>query len=146
MVEKAIVETARRDTWHTKISLSRDPGQAGLAQEAYLVRQLMGFEVISEPESGDKVLRASPFASQVNVGNVSILNSGDWVRPLIEEMRDFPAGRFDDQIDACSKAFATLGGSGLNVAMWEALGKGSAFQPGSPEYAMQRLVDGPALE
>jgi hypothetical protein len=75
------------------------------------------------------------------VGNVSILNTGDWVKPLVEEMRDFPAGRFDDQIDACSKAFSTLGGSGLNVAMWEKLGEGASFQPGTLGYQLQ-LAEG----
>jgi predicted phage terminase large subunit-like protein len=148
MVEKAILATARSDGWHTKISLSRDPGQAGLAQEAYLVRQLMGFEVISESESGDKVLRASPFASQVNVGNVSLLNTGSWdIRAFVEELRDFPSGKHDDIVDSCSKAFATLGGSSLNAAMWEALaGGGPAPSPGTLEYALTRIVDGPPNE
>lgn len=58
-------------------------------------------------ETGDKVTRADPFASQVNVGNVMLLR-GSWNDLLIEEMRMFPNGANDDQVDALSRAFSVL--------------------------------------
>jgi phage terminase large subunit-like protein len=33
---------------------------------------------------------------------------GEWNRALIDEMRDFPWGRKDDQVDALVRAFTTL--------------------------------------
>lgn len=106
-VEAAILNTARRDGQDTRISLPQDPGQAGKFQAAHLVRMLQGFNVSASPESGDKVHRAEPFAAQVNVGNVSMLRA-PWNDGLVAEMRVFPSGAHDDQVDASSRAFEAL--------------------------------------
>jgi predicted phage terminase large subunit-like protein len=92
------------------ISIPQDPGQAGKTQVLALSRMLAGYPVHSSPETGDKVTRAEPLASQVNVGNVLMLR-GSWNDALIEEMRTFPNGTWDDQIDALSRAFAQLIGN-----------------------------------
>lgn len=78
-VERRILETAQMDGIGTDVLLPQDPGQAGKAQVQYLTRQLSGSVVRSSPETGSKELRASPFASQVAAGNVSILRA-DWNR------------------------------------------------------------------
>ncbi len=109
-VEAAIVSTAHRDGRRVQISLPQDPGQAGKAQIAYLTKSLAGFVVKSSPETGDKVTRAEPFASQVNVGNVDMIRA-EWNGPLVSEMRNFPNGKFDDQVDAASRAFNHLSAS-----------------------------------
>ena len=106
-IEAAIKNTAASDGRGVTIGLPQDPGQAGKWAAQYLTRGLAGHTVSVSPESGDKVTRASPAASQLNVGNVSLLK-GPWNRPLIEELRDFPAGRHDDQVDALSRAFGML--------------------------------------
>lgn len=106
-VEQAIVATAHRDGRAIRISLPKDPGQAGAAQTNYLTRQLAGYPVFSTPESGDKITRAEPFAAQVNIGNVSCLRA-EWNHALISEMRNFPFAKYDDQIDAGSRAFSEL--------------------------------------
>lgn len=107
-VERAITGAAQRDGTSTMISLPQDPGQAGKAQVQYLVRQLAGYNVKTSPESGDKVTRAQPFASQVNIGNVKMLRA-PWNEALLSEMRVFPNGAHDDQVDALSRAFSELG-------------------------------------
>lgn len=99
--------TAARDGRGVRISIPQDPGQAGKTQVLALTRMLAGHQVKSSPETGDKVTRAEPLASQVNVGNVLMLR-GAWNDDLIEEMKLFPNGAFDDQIDALSRAFADL--------------------------------------
>jgi predicted phage terminase large subunit-like protein len=109
-VEAAIVSTANRDGRRVTISLPQDPGQAGKAQIAYLTKALIGYVVKSSPETGDKVTRAEPFASQVNVGNVDMVRA-EWNGPMIAEMRNFPNGKFDDQIDAASRGFNHLSSS-----------------------------------
>jgi len=111
--DAAMVNTASLDSVSTKISIPQDPGQAGKTQVLYLTRELVGYSVESSPESGDKVTRAEPFASQVNVGNVVMLRGG-WNTALIDEMRMFPNGSFDDQIDSLSRAFSHLIGGGLS--------------------------------
>jgi len=100
-----IKNTASLDGMKVRISIPQDPGQAGKTQSLYLARLLTGYRVKTSPETGDKVTRAEPFASQVNVGNVLMVRGG-WNIPLVEEMRMFPNGRHDDQIDALSRAFA----------------------------------------
>lgn len=109
-VEAAIVNTAKQDGPMARVSLPQDPGQAGKAQVAYLTRALSGFRVFSSPETGDKVTRAQPLASQINVGNVQMLR-GEWNKPLLHELRNFPFAKYDDQVDAASRAFNTISDS-----------------------------------
>lgn len=105
--DAAIKNTAAADGHAVKISLPQDPGQAGKTQVLYLTRALGGYKVVSSPESGDKVTRAEPFAAQVNVGNVLMVR-GEWNEKYIDELRMFPNGTFDDQVDASSRAFGEL--------------------------------------
>lgn len=102
-----LVNTASEDTGIVRISIPQDPGQAGKTQVMYLTRKLAGYSVHTSPESGDKVTRAEPLAAQINVGNVMMLR-GAWNRELTEEMRLFPNGNFDDQVDSLSRAYAAL--------------------------------------
>ena len=112
--DAALKNTASQDGFGVRISIPQDPGQAGKTQVLYLTRMLSGYSVHSSPESGDKVTRAEPFASQVNVGNVLMLR-GSYNHGLIEEMRMFPNGRNDDRIDACSRAFSQLIGEDVSA-------------------------------
>lgn len=97
-----------------KQSLPQDPGQAGKGQVAGLTAMLAGHTVHSSVESGDKVIRARPFASQVNAGNVLMLR-GAWNSDFIEELRLFPNGLHDDQVDAGARAFNALLGPAAGV-------------------------------
>jgi predicted phage terminase large subunit-like protein len=109
--DAAIKNTAARDGRQVRISLPQDPGQAGKTQALYMTRMLAGYSVHTSPESGDKITRAEPLAAQVNVGNVLMLKA-PWNDRLINEMRMFPNGANDDQVDGLSRAFeALMGGS-----------------------------------
>lgn len=105
--DAALKNTALRDGMGVKISIPQDPGQAGKTQALYLTRALAGFRVNTSPESGDKTTRAEPLAAQINVGNVLMLR-GSWNDQMIDEMRMFPNGLHDDQVDALSRAFGEL--------------------------------------
>jgi predicted phage terminase large subunit-like protein len=106
-VEAAIHQTAERDGAAVIIALPQDPGQAGQAQAAYLTRKLAGFVVRSSPETGAKLTRAGPVAAQIEASNLSLVRA-PWNRAFLEELRDFPHGGKDDQVDALSRAFMTL--------------------------------------
>jgi predicted phage terminase large subunit-like protein len=91
-----------------KQSLPQDPGQAGKAQVSHLAGgALAGHSFSFSLESGDKEIRAIPWASQWNAGNV-ILVKGAWNAKYIQEHKMFPAGRLKDQVDGSSRAYAEL--------------------------------------
>lgn len=106
-VEALIVSTAQRDGTKVVVAIPEDPGQAGKSQMSYMIRQLAGFNVVASRETGSKETRAMPLASQVEGGNLSIVRA-DWGRTLLDELRNFPWGRKDDQVDALVRAFSTL--------------------------------------
>jgi len=106
-VERAIVNTAEQDGRVVPVALPQDPGQAGRAQILYLTSRLAGFHVAASPETGAKQTRAMPAAAQVDAGNVVIVRAA-WNRAFLDELRDFPHGRKDDQVDALARAFAHL--------------------------------------
>lgn len=115
-VERRMRATAERDGPGTLVSAPQDPGQAGKAQVGYLGRMLMGHTVEFSTETGDKVTRATPFASQVNLGNVNMVRAA-WNDQYISELRLFPYGTYDDQVDASSRAFNTLAKSDISRFM-----------------------------
>lgn len=106
-VERLILNAARGDGVKVKIRLPQDAGQAGKAQAAGFFRLLAGYPVAAEPVTGDKVTRAAPLAAQINVGNIKMLR-GDWNKNFISELRNFPNGSNDDQVDALADAFNEL--------------------------------------
>jgi predicted phage terminase large subunit-like protein len=99
--------TAQGDGPALKQSIPQDGGQAGKDQRLAFAALLAGSTVHFSPETGDKVTRARPFASQVNAGNVLMLKAG-WNHDFREELRLFPNGSHDDQVDGASRAFAGL--------------------------------------
>lgn len=105
--DQLIKNTATRDGKMCRQSIPQDPGQAGKGQVRAMTTLLTGYPVTSSPESGDKVTRAETFAAQVNVGNVLMVR-GSWNQPLLDEMRTFPNGSFDDQVDSLSRAFDAI--------------------------------------
>lgn len=106
-VEELIKNTADMDGPGVIIDLPQDPGQAGKGQVRYLTSKLNGYTVRSTPESGSKEQRAMPMASQVMQGLVHIVRA-PWNREYLEELEKFPAGQYDDQVDASSRAHQNL--------------------------------------
>jgi len=106
-VERVIVGTAHSDGRAVRIGLPQDPGQAGKAQVLYYARKLAGYVLETGPETGDKATRAGPVASQVNIGNVDVLEA-PWNRSFLDELASFPSGAHEDQVDALSRAFTML--------------------------------------
>ncbi|MCG6630628.1 phage terminase large subunit, partial [Acinetobacter baumannii] len=78
-------------------------------QASAFVKLRAGDDVRAKPVSGVKLTRARRCTEPVNVDNVRMLR-GDWNKDFIEELRNFPNGTHDDQVDAGSDAFNELNG------------------------------------
>lgn len=109
--EQRIKAVAARDRANIKgpyeIIVEREPGSAGKESAEATIRNLVGFSVFADRVTGSKEVRAEPFAAQVQGGNVSLV-AGYWVNDFLDEAECFPRGKFKDQIDAASGAFARL--------------------------------------
>lgn len=103
-VERQMVQTANTDGLDTFTSFPQDPGAAGKAQAERFSKLLQGCRFESTPESGDKRTRAGGLAAQVNAGNVRMLNQTG-AAAFLHELRTFPNGANDDQVDAASRAY-----------------------------------------
>jgi predicted phage terminase large subunit-like protein len=103
-VEQGLLNTAALDGYEVPISGPQDPGQAGKSQAFGFIQKLAGYNVEFTPETGSKATRAAGLAAQIEAGNVYMLRAG-WNKALTDEMRMFPNGTYDDQIDALSRAF-----------------------------------------
>lgn len=85
----------------------QEPGSGGKESAEQTVRDLAGFRVYIDKVTGDKTVRAEPFAAQWQNGNVKLLR-GPWNKAYLDEMETFPAGKHDDQADASAGAFNKL--------------------------------------
>ena len=90
-----------------RIGVEQEPGSGGKESAQNTVANLSGFSVFLDSPKGDKVVRADPFAVQVNNENVSMLR-GAWNHEYLNELRFFPNSKYKDQVDATSGAFASL--------------------------------------
>ena len=105
--EEIIKKTAKLDKVTTKIIIEQEGGSGGKESAENTVKNLSGFSVFVDRPKGNKALRAEPYSTQVNIGNVYLLE-GPWNKDYMDELHYFPRGAFRDQVDASSQAFAYL--------------------------------------
>lgn len=106
---KQVAELDRQKYGHVRTYIEQPPGLGKESTDA-VVKKLAGFPVGADPVKGDKVERAEPYKDQAEAGNVKLL-LGQWNQDYLNELAAFPAGRFDDQVDASSGAFRRLTGA-----------------------------------
>lgn len=107
--DRIIKETAQLDRKRGPVlqRLPQDPAAAGKSMARGFLRLLAGYSVKTVIESGDKVTRADPLASQWNAQNIRLVTA-DWNTAYLNEMCAFPAGKHDDMVDAAAGAFDEL--------------------------------------
>ena len=105
--EKIIRQTAILDGIPCKIYMEQEPGSSGVDTIATYRKLLMGFSFKGDRPTGSKITRAEPLSSQVEAGNVYLLN-GSWIPTFLREASIFPSGKYKDQIDAAAGAFNKL--------------------------------------
>lgn len=106
-VRKMVLSTAEQDGRMTIIDVPQDPGQAGKVQAQDFVAMLAGYQVVASRETGDKITRAQPVASQAEAGNIFLVR-GPWNNEFLDEVETFPTGKLKDIVDAMSRAFGRL--------------------------------------
>ena len=89
------------------MGVEQEPGSGGKESAEATIRNLIGFRCFADRVTGNKVIRAEPFAAQVQGGNVRLV-AGNWHYAYLDELESFPNGKFKDQVDASSGAFARL--------------------------------------
>jgi len=102
--EERIAETAEEDGDEVPVVIEIEGGSGGKESGESTVRNLAGFKVIAFHPTGDKEARAYPLASQMGAGNVYCLKRA-WTKDFIDELKYFPHGKYDDQVDAASGGF-----------------------------------------
>jgi predicted phage terminase large subunit-like protein len=110
--ERIIKEWAERDKQLLRntpyeVGVEQEPGSGGKESAESTIRNLSGFRCFADKVTGSKEMRAEPFAAQVQGGNVRLI-AGNWHYAYLDELESFPNGKFKDQVDASSGAFARL--------------------------------------
>ena len=108
--ERAIRSTAELDGRSVEVWIEEEGGSGGKESAQATIKNLAGFVIKSERPTGDKAVRAEPYAVQIGAGNVYCLNAS-WTKTFIDEHKSFPRGKYKDQIDASSGGFNKLAGS-----------------------------------
>lgn len=111
-VLETIKNIAKQDGQRVKVLLWQDPAQAGKVDVQLTKGFLLGYHVESEVAREDKLVYAGPFSTQVEAGNVDVLQA-PWNEALFSELESFPDGRHKDIVDACSRAFMGLAKAGV---------------------------------
>lgn len=109
-VRATIRHTAQADIARFKrvrIRLPQDPGQAGKEQAESYIKFLSGFDVTTVRESGSKESRAEPMAAQWQAGNFDLVIA-PWNEEYLNQLENFPDGRYKDMVDASANAFAEI--------------------------------------
>jgi len=106
-VHKLVKDTAHLDGAEVVIRMPQDPGQAGKDQAETFKRELTGFTVVAKPVTGDKVVRAGPYSSQVGARNFGIVRA-PWTAAYVAQHHAFPDAARDDKVDAGADAFSEL--------------------------------------
>ena len=108
-VEVRVKAQARIDGPSVPVRYEEEPGSAGKIVTDYYARHvLQGYDFRGVRSTGSKAERARPLAAAISNGLVSLRSEASWVRDLTNEMRSFPLGTHDDQVDGMSGAMDAL--------------------------------------
>lgn len=115
--ERTIKQTAELDGNKVHIWIEQEPGSGGKESAESTIKNLAGYPIRAERATGDKAVRAEPYAVQVEARNIRVVK-GEWNQAFIDEHKSFPVGKYKDQIDAVGGAFNKLAlGSAYNIVV-----------------------------
>lgn len=115
--EQRIKQVAELDGPKVRIWVEQEPGSGGKESAESTIRNLTGYTARADRVTGSKEVRAEPYAAQVEIGNVSILNR-QWTKVFLQEHESFPVGKRKDQVDAAAGAFMKLSTPQSRAGVW----------------------------
>jgi len=115
--EQRIKQVAELDGNKVRVWVEQEPGSGGKESAESTIRNLTGYSARADRVTGSKEVRAEPYATQVEIGNVSILNR-HWTKVFLQEHESFPVGERKDQVDAAAGAFAKLSTLRARAGVW----------------------------
>lgn len=108
--KQIMLQTAHLDGTSVSQRMEQEPGSSGVDVIDDMRRNVfMGYDFQGIRSTGDKVTRATPFAS-ASEGGLVYLMPGQWNKLFIDEVVQFPNGGNDDQVDSASSAHNFLSG------------------------------------
>jgi predicted phage terminase large subunit-like protein len=110
-VDRALITRAAADGYNVAQHWQRDPGQAGVYQDAKLRSLLHGFNCGGIIRTISKYEAIKPLSRAAEHGEVRLV-FGDWNQPFLNELTQYPDGAHDDFCDAAAGAYNTLTGEG----------------------------------
>lgn len=106
-VATTIKSVAAQDGRRCEIYIEEDPGQAGKMETYFYVKELQGYAVQAIKVSKNKVVRANPASAQCKNGSVRVMARA-WLDDFMNELENFPDGKFKDQVDSFSGAMGQI--------------------------------------
>lgn len=86
--------------------VEQEPGSGGKESAERTIANLAGHKVYADRVTGNKEVRAEPYAAQWQAGNITLLHSDRWNDDFLDEHEAFPSAKYKDQVDASAGAFA----------------------------------------
>ena len=103
-LRRKVIEVHRR--WRTVTSnyalLIENKG-SGMSLIQELERE--GIRAVEVKPEGDKIMRMNAHTARIEAGYVHIPRRASWLDEFRKEIMAFPAGKYDDQVDALSQAW-----------------------------------------
>lgn len=122
-VELLIKQTAELDGRDVPVRTEEEGGSSGLGMtHHYATDVLVGWDYRGIKPTDAKAVRAGPFSSAAEQGNVKIVRAG-WTNALLDELTLFPEGAHDDQVDAVSGAIGQLSAGDASRFLASRVGK-----------------------
>ena len=115
-LRKAVIE--QKEKFHASIVLIEDKSSG-----TPLIQDLRrgGYEGIAQytpPAGHDKVMRMHACCGILEAGYVYLPERAEWLSAYLNEIKAFPHGRHDDQVDASSQAIHWANQNYFNYASW----------------------------
>ena len=108
-VEVRVRAQAQIDGPSVPVRIEEEPGSSGkIVIDPYARHVLQGRDFRGVRSGKNKTERSRPLAAAISNGLVSLRAEAPWIRDLVNEMRSFPLGTHDDQVDAMSGTMSAL--------------------------------------
>lgn len=135
-IERELVTAAEEDGIHVAVRIEQERSGAGSIVVDNYKRLLSRWDVDGRKPVGTKENRASVFSAKTASQMLFLPDGAPWVKDYVEEMRRFPRGRYDDQVDCSVYAYDHLAAMAGGTTLWTPSDIGRVMS----ERDMQALV------